>query len=205
MHFDESYFDEEIREGFLVHPMIKRVWAAQLEVLEEIDRICKKYKIMYFAEWGTLLGAFSYWTDDFCRFARKFAIPSVVLAAVSVILIMMSHGALYRHGVVLSLQCLAWFAVADCFVRLSRYRWFVWTSECAFFIYVFHNQIQWSLLMRPMIGVWNALPPSITACPGVFTAMHVVVFVLSVTLCVLMYRVINRFVPLLARTLNGNL
>lgn len=69
MHFDESYFDEEIREGFLVHPMIKRVWAAQLEVLEEIDRICKKYKIMYFAEWGTLLGAvrhrgFVPWDDD---------------------------------------------------------------------------------------------------------------------------------------------
>lgn len=69
MYFDESYFEEEMREGFFVHPMMKRVWAAELEVLEEIDRICKKHDLMYYAEWGTLLGAirqhgFIPWDDD---------------------------------------------------------------------------------------------------------------------------------------------
>lgn len=69
MHFDESYFEEEIREGFRIRPMVKRAWASQLEILAEIDRICKKHNIMYFAEWGTLLGAvrhhgFIPWDDD---------------------------------------------------------------------------------------------------------------------------------------------
>ena len=69
MYFDNSFFEEEVREGFLVNSMMKKSWAAQLEILEEIDRICKKYQIMYFAEWGTLLGAvrhhgFIPWDDD---------------------------------------------------------------------------------------------------------------------------------------------
>ena len=49
--------------------MIKRAWAAQLEVLNEIDIICKRHSITYFAEWGTLLGAIRHkgfipWDDD---------------------------------------------------------------------------------------------------------------------------------------------
>lgn len=69
MKFYDSYFDGETREDFYIRPMIKRAWAAQLEILEEIDRICKKHKITYFAEWGTLLGTvrhkgFIPWDDD---------------------------------------------------------------------------------------------------------------------------------------------
>ena len=69
MKFDNSYFDGETREDFYIRPMIKRAWAAQMEILEEIDRICKKHGITYFAEWGTLLGTvrhkgFIPWDDD---------------------------------------------------------------------------------------------------------------------------------------------
>ena len=67
--FEEGYFDDEEREGFLVESMMKRAWAAQLVVLQEIDRICRKYDITYFADFGTLLGAvrhkgFIPWDDD---------------------------------------------------------------------------------------------------------------------------------------------
>lgn len=67
--FSEDYFKGEEREGVYVEEMMKRAWAAQIEVLEMIDCICQKYNIEYFADWGTLLGAvrhkgFVPWDDD---------------------------------------------------------------------------------------------------------------------------------------------
>ena len=69
LEFAPSFFEGEKREGFYVQPLMKRVWAAQLEVLQEIDKICKRHDIKWFAEWGTLLGAVRHkgyipWDDD---------------------------------------------------------------------------------------------------------------------------------------------
>lgn len=69
MEFKDSFFEDEVRDGFYVPAMVKRGWAAELEVLEEIDRICQKYDITYFAEYGSMLGAvrhkgFIPWDDD---------------------------------------------------------------------------------------------------------------------------------------------
>ena len=57
MFFEQSYFQGEERDGFYIKPMMKRVWAAQMEVLHQLDIICKRHKIPYQADWGTLLGA----------------------------------------------------------------------------------------------------------------------------------------------------
>ena len=59
----------EERGGFYVQPMMKRAWLAQLEILKEIDALCRRHHIRYFAQWGTLLGAvsdhgFIPWDDD---------------------------------------------------------------------------------------------------------------------------------------------
>lgn len=64
-----SYFEPEAREGFFVSGTMKRFWAAQLRVLAEIAKVCEKYQIRWFADWGTLLGAvrhngFIPWDDD---------------------------------------------------------------------------------------------------------------------------------------------
>lgn len=40
MLFDEGDFREETREGFVITEDMKRAWAAQLEVLEEVKRVC---------------------------------------------------------------------------------------------------------------------------------------------------------------------
>lgn len=69
MYFDPSYFNAEDRDGFHIRSMVKRCWAAQIEVLHQIDIICKRHNIMYYAECGTLLGAIRHhgfipWDDD---------------------------------------------------------------------------------------------------------------------------------------------
>lgn len=69
MEFNIDFFRDEVRNGFYIPTAIKQTWAAALEVLSEIDRICVKYDITYFADWGTLLGAvrhggFVPWDDD---------------------------------------------------------------------------------------------------------------------------------------------
>lgn len=64
-----DYLRDEVRSGFYIPTAVKQAWSAQLMVLSEIDRICKKYDITYFAEWGTFLGTVRHggyipWDDD---------------------------------------------------------------------------------------------------------------------------------------------
>lgn len=69
MVFPESWFEDEVRDGFYVPAIMKRAWAAELEVLEQVATICEKHGIRWFADSGTLLGAvrhggFIPWDDD---------------------------------------------------------------------------------------------------------------------------------------------
>jgi len=64
-----EFLEDEIREGFPIPAMIKASWAAQMEVLSEIEKVCQRHDIKYCAAFGTLLGAarhsgFIPWDDD---------------------------------------------------------------------------------------------------------------------------------------------
>ena len=68
MH-DIDFFRDEIRNGFYIPTAIKQSWAAGLDVLSEIDKICEKHSITYYADWGSYLGVvrhggFVPWDDD---------------------------------------------------------------------------------------------------------------------------------------------
>lgn len=69
MNLPIDFFRDEVRCGFYIPTAMKQAWAAELYVLEQIDRICRKYDITYFADWGTILGAVRHggyipWDDD---------------------------------------------------------------------------------------------------------------------------------------------
>lgn len=65
----ESFFEEEERYGYVTSCEMKQLWAVELDLLCEFDRVCKKLGIQYFLASGTLLGAirdhrFIPWDDD---------------------------------------------------------------------------------------------------------------------------------------------
>ena len=62
-------YRDEIRSGFLVTAHRKRIWEIELMMLAELERVCEKYGLSYYADGGTLLGAvrhqgFIPWDDD---------------------------------------------------------------------------------------------------------------------------------------------
>lgn len=76
MIFDKSFLEDEVRLGFYIPSTIKQCWAAELEILKVIDKICSDCNIEYFADWGTFLGAIRHngfipWDDDIDLVMRR--------------------------------------------------------------------------------------------------------------------------------------
>lgn len=79
LDFSQDFFRAEERSGFLVDVTMKTVWAAELEVLCEIAKVCEKYDITWYMVSGSLLGAvrhegFIPWDDDIdiCLFREDY-------------------------------------------------------------------------------------------------------------------------------------
>ncbi|MDO4166532.1 MAG: LicD family protein [Eubacteriales bacterium] len=69
MNYLDDFFEDEVIEGFYVPSIMKMLWAAKLEVLLDIGKVCKRHQIKWHISFGTLLGAvrhqgFIPWDDD---------------------------------------------------------------------------------------------------------------------------------------------
>ncbi|MBQ5951072.1 MAG: LicD family protein [Lachnospiraceae bacterium] len=67
--FDSDFFREEERYGFYIKRWKKEVWAVELDLLYELDRVCRELGVQYCLSNGSLIGAvrdghFIPWDDD---------------------------------------------------------------------------------------------------------------------------------------------
>lgn len=65
----DSFFEEEVRNDFLVTRERKKIWAIELDLLLQFDKICRIHNLKYWITGGTLLGAIRHngfipWDDD---------------------------------------------------------------------------------------------------------------------------------------------
>lgn len=67
--FDSSFFQEEMKNEFLIDVIRKKIWAIEIDLLMQLGKVCNKHGIRYFLMFGSLLGAIRHegfipWDDD---------------------------------------------------------------------------------------------------------------------------------------------
>ena len=67
--YPKQFFEQETRRGFTISEVMKRSWAADMDMIISLSQICEQHSLRFFACYGTLLGAvrehgYIPWDDD---------------------------------------------------------------------------------------------------------------------------------------------
>ena len=57
LKIEDSFFETEERGCFVVSAEMKKIWAVELDLLNEFARVCSDYQLIWFVHAGTMLGA----------------------------------------------------------------------------------------------------------------------------------------------------
>lgn len=65
----EGFLEDEKRDGYIIYKSKKKLWAILIDLLYQLDIVCKKNNLQYYVDSGTLLGTvrekgFIPWDDD---------------------------------------------------------------------------------------------------------------------------------------------
>lgn len=69
LELPNQFLNAEYRCGYLVSEKLKKIWAVELDLLVQLDKICRKHKLRYQVCYGSMIGAvrhkgFIPWDDD---------------------------------------------------------------------------------------------------------------------------------------------
>ena len=69
MEYDLTFIKPEIRNDWKVSELTKKVWWVQLDLIKQLDILCKRHSLKWYPMWGTLLGVVRHhgyipWDDD---------------------------------------------------------------------------------------------------------------------------------------------
>lgn len=69
LNIEDSFYNQEEREGYVVSSEKKRIWAVELDLINEFARVCNEQHLKWFVHAGTMLGAVRHhgyipWDDD---------------------------------------------------------------------------------------------------------------------------------------------
>ena len=53
LNIDKSFYKEETRDGYTISPEMKKLWAVELDLLNEFMSVCKRNNIRFSADAGT--------------------------------------------------------------------------------------------------------------------------------------------------------
>ena len=67
--YPKQFYEQETRRGFTISEVMKRSWAADMDMIISLTQICEHHSLRFFACYGTLLGAvrehgYIPWDDD---------------------------------------------------------------------------------------------------------------------------------------------